>query len=783
MTLRSVVKVLRWVGAPHWAAVAVALGLAAGPVAAQTSGSIRGHVTSATGLPLASGTVKLTIDRAAEASQRTYSFSFALNGNGDYSGATVVPAIYLAVVFSADGKAVDSLDGVHVEAGKIATVDFDMTRQAYIDAMSAEERKALEESKEKNKAAIEAYQHIRQADGLLLQARDKEKQGQFDQAVTLMQSAIQLAGDQPLLWYTLGETQLGVANAAAAELKGRKISSMPGVVKQYNDALASYRKALDLNLARATPSAVLSGGAWNQVGEILGRLGKSKDAVDAYKKAIAAHPAGTGFYALNEAVTAYAAKEMKDTAAAAGLAIKADPTAAEAYYLRGKATEELLNAALAGGPATVTSNPDPRFTTASAADTYDSLSVDEVGMRTEIISDFEKYYRLAPKGPHAEEVLLVLKENVATPGAVGGVVGGIGALVTWNNASTQGASASVSSKAGTASQPAASAPAASAAPAPVAQPAAVAPAPVVPPAPLAQSAAVAPAAQAVAAAARVIQPANAVVPLAAAGPPVRPAVPIPHNYALIFATDSYAHWPALQNPVADADALNDALTTLYGFQVEEVKNPTGDQIVAKLREYLHRHFEVEDQLMIVFSGHGYFDADLGQGFLAPADALQVEDDLSRRTLLAHATVMSYVNRIPSTHVLLVIDACFAGTLDRKIADSGLRGDPSDVYVHAALPELLERKETKRTRRYFASGGRDFVPDGLAGHHSPFMSAFLVALNRAADQKGYATLEDLQMGLSTVKPEPVWGPIQDEDEPGADFLLLTPAAARLLTAAK
>ena len=142
--------------------------------------------------------------------------------------------------------------------------------------------------------------------------------------------------------------------------------------------------------------------------------------------------------------------------------------------------------------------------------------------------------------------------------------------------------------------------------------------------------------------------------------------------------------------------------------------------------------------------------------------------------------MNYVNRIPAKHVVLVIDACFAGTLDRKIADSGLRGNPSDMYAHATLPELLLRKESKRTRRYFASGGKDFVPDGLPGHHSPFISALLVTLNQAADRKGYVTLDDLQQGLNTVNPEPRWGDIQDDNEPGADFLLLTPDAIAQLT---
>jgi hypothetical protein len=258
-------------------------------------------------------------------------------------------------------------------------------------------------------------------------------------------------------------------------------------------------------------------------------------------------------------------------------------------------------------------------------------------------------------------------------------------------------------------------------------------------------------------------------------------IPIPHNYALIFATDDYAHWPHLTNPISDADAVNQTLTSLYNFHVEEVRNATDDQVLAKLTEYLHRKFEPQDQLLIMFSGHGYFDPDLGKGFLVPANALLVKDDIGHRSLLAHETIMGYVNRIPAQHVVLVLDACFAGTLDRRIADSGLRGDTSsDPYAHATLPELLARKEPKRTRRYITSGGKDFVPDGLPGHHSPFISAFLVTLNQAADRKGYLTLDDIQEGLNTVNPEPRWGDIQDDNDPGADFLLLTPSAIAQLT---
>jgi hypothetical protein len=258
-------------------------------------------------------------------------------------------------------------------------------------------------------------------------------------------------------------------------------------------------------------------------------------------------------------------------------------------------------------------------------------------------------------------------------------------------------------------------------------------------------------------------------------------VAIPHNYALIFATDDYAHWPHLNNPISDAEAVNEALTSLYNFHVEEVRNPTADQILSKLTEYLHRKFEPQDQLLIVFSGHGYFDPDLKVGFLVPADGLLVQDDTIHRSLLSHESVKEYVDHISSQHVVLMMDACFSGTFDRRIADGGMRGVPTDSYTHATLPELLARKEVKRTRRYFTSGGNEYVPDGRPGHHTPFISALLVTLNRAADNKGYATLNDIQQGFDTVEPEPRWGDISDDNDPSSDFLLLTPDAIAKLTA--
>jgi tetratricopeptide (TPR) repeat protein len=711
-------------------AAALVFGAAAYTAAAQSSGEIQGHVTSPDGAPLASGTVRLTIDRTPNAAYRTYSFSFPLDGNGNYKGIGVVPAVYTAVVFSGDWKLMDSRDDVEVLAGQTANADFDMSRQSYLDAMSPADRKELEDYKKKNKAAIDAaidaYDHIRKADDLLAQARESQTYARFDEAVAALQTAIQLRAGDPILWDALCDAQLGIADrsASAERVAGRSPAKAPEVRAQYDAALSSCRKALDL-----TPSRVLTAQAWNRMGHIFVTTGRTNEAVDAYKHAKAADPGGAARYDLNEAILLFNANEMAASASAADRAIADDPANAEAYYVKGEAVAR--------------ANLPTSKVEASAA--------------------FQRYLSLQPEGAHASAVRKVLGNM------------GIEPKVAAKKQSA-GAPAAIS----TVTPPPQTEPVRQAQSQAASEPQNVSDLQFSPGSEL--QAPSQPSSQPVVATTAEVAADRGVAVVEGPKPPAKPPVPVPHNFALIFATDSYAHWPSLQNPISDADALNEALTTLYGFKVEELKNPTQDVILRKLREYLTRHFDPQDQVMIVFSGHGYFDDDLGQGYIAPADALSVEDDLGHRTLLPHETIMNYVNRIPSNHVLLVIDACFAGTLDRRIADSPYRGDVSDVYVHATLPELLQRKETKRTRRYFASGGKDFVPDGQPGHHSPFISAFLVALNQAADRKGYATLDDLQQGLNTVNPEPRWGDIEGENDPGADFLLLTPAAVRLLTAA-
>jgi hypothetical protein len=127
------------------------------------------------------------------------------------------------------------------------------------------------------------------------------------------------------------------------------------------------------------------------------------------------------------------------------------------------------------------------------------------------------------------------------------------------------------------------------------------------------------------------------------------------DYALLFATNEYATWEPLINPIPDAEAIAAELRDNYGFQAEVVRNPTREQIVSKQRDYSQRKFGEGDQLFIFFAGHGVFDDVFKQGYIVARDSRK-DDDETRGGYESHDNLRTIVNSMRARHILLVMDA-------------------------------------------------------------------------------------------------------------------------------
>ena len=239
-----------------------------------------------------------------------------------------------------------------------------------------------------------------------------------------------------------------------------------------------------------------------------------------------------------------------------------------------------------------------------------------------------------------------------------------------------------------------------------------------------------------------------------------------HDYALLFATNEYDTWEPLINPIPDAEAIAAELQNNYGFQTELVRNPTRERIVSKLREYIQKDMGPADQLFIFFAGHGVFDDVFRQGYIVAKDSRK--DDETRGSYESYDDLRQVVNAMHSKHVLLVLDACYSGTFDRRVQDTGTRG--SESYANLTFPELFSRKLDLATRKFLTSGGKDYVPDGRPGHHSPFASKLLEELETYGGSQGYITFANVLAGVQSTNPQPYWGEWGD-NQPGSEFFFI------------
>jgi tetratricopeptide (TPR) repeat protein len=238
------------------------------------------------------------------------------------------------------------------------------------------------------------------------------------------------------------------------------------------------------------------------------------------------------------------------------------------------------------------------------------------------------------------------------------------------------------------------------------------------------------------------------------------------DYALLFATDNYDSWPTLVNPIPDAHAIADELRNNYGFETEVIEDATHDKIVSTLREYGKRKYGQGDQLFIFFAGHGVYDDVFKQGYIVAKDSRM--DDTNRLSYESYDDLRQIINSIPAKHIMLVVDACFSGTLDQRIGQASSRG--AESYAKFSIEEIFDKKAELSTRKYLTSGGKEYVPDGLPGHHSPFASRLLDVLRTYGGSQGYLTFAGIAAGVENTKPQPFWGQWGDDD-PGSEFLFV------------
>jgi hypothetical protein len=235
------------------------------------------------------------------------------------------------------------------------------------------------------------------------------------------------------------------------------------------------------------------------------------------------------------------------------------------------------------------------------------------------------------------------------------------------------------------------------------------------------------------------------------------------NYALLIATNDYNEYPDLTNPVNDAKTISKELTANYNFKVTTIENPSMDSLLSALRAFAQKKYNPKDQLFIFVAGHGKYDEVFKEGYIVVKES-KLKDD-AKTSLVSHSNLRTIINNIPCEHIFLTMDACFGGTFDPVIASRG-----TDVYSNITKSEFIDRKLAHKTRLYLTSGGKEYVPDGRPGEHSPFTRKFLEALRSYGGEDGILTTGEVFTYVEKVVPQPRIGEFGN-NEPGSDFIFV------------
>jgi TPR repeat protein len=220
--------------------------------------------------------------------------------------------------------------------------------------------------------------------------------------------------------------------------------------------------------------------------------------------------------------------------------------------------------------------------------------------------------------------------------------------------------------------------------------------------------------------------------------------------------------PRLKTAVNDANTVGQLLEQRYGFQVEYLRDHDATRFrildaITKLRSKLGE----DDNLLIYYGGHGYFDKDADKGYWLPVDA---ESATSPNAIMAD-DLTSAIRALPSRHVLIVSDSCYSGDLSRDASEPPPPTVPTANYL---------RKELQaKSRSLMASGGDEPVSDSGANGHSVFANAVIKALEKednpvfSAEELFYDSVRRQVAGNSDQIPK--YTHIRNSGDDDGDFI--------------
>jgi hypothetical protein len=236
------------------------------------------------------------------------------------------------------------------------------------------------------------------------------------------------------------------------------------------------------------------------------------------------------------------------------------------------------------------------------------------------------------------------------------------------------------------------------------------------------------------------------------------------QYLVVIAVSNYQQWAPLASPVKDAREIKDILVSRYRIdRLYELYDEQATKAnILRLLVRLQEEIQLDDSLLILYSGHGHLDRSSNTGFWIPVNA--GTEVYEQQNWVPHLQLRGLLANIRATHLFVISDSCFAGDLiqaTRSLPDTASNDFLQEAYSHVC-------------RQVLTSGAAETVPD---------VSDFAVQLksilrrNQNPCLDTFTLYSDIRLGVSGSVP--LLGSLAGTGhQEGASFLLfLRPDLAR------
>ena len=213
----------------------------------------------------------------------------------------------------------------------------------------------------------------------------------------------------------------------------------------------------------------------------------------------------------------------------------------------------------------------------------------------------------------------------------------------------------------------------------------------------------------------------------------------------------------LDKPVEDVYKLKQVLNENYVFDKSNIvtlTNANRNQIFQAFYE-LRQTLNKDDNLLIFYAGHGFWDKDVSQGYWWPSDA-QPDNPAN---WLSNSDLREQIRGINTAHTLLISDACFSGGIFKTRGAEDIRKASLDIQLLYRMP----------SRRAMTSGTLSTVPDNSI--FFKYLVNFLEKNKEKYMSSGELFTSVRRSVLNNSLTVPQDGVIMNTGDEGGDFIFI------------